>query len=588
MRLTGERPIEGKTPDSLLALHAAGYREVVARLGPGALLDLGCGLGDGSARFLGGGRRVTGVDYDPATAALAAELHPGLTATCSDAAALALRSGAFDWACSSHLIEHFRRARAARGRGQPGARPRWGGLLHHAERAGRLREPLPRAPVRAGRAGRGARPPLRRRPGVGPRRRRGGEGGLRAAPAVWPGGCWRSTSSTCATACPAARYVQLHAAGRRMAYPLFELVGRVGRWRRGGRRRSGSPRPGSRWCGRSSRRRWCCSPSPASRRCRREPEPAGARPGAHRCNFPEARPPAQRIGRGAAGPRGRRRRRPVGPLLVVLLLDVDVPHVVGGALHDVLDRQHGRVHRVVLVVVAVHAVAPDRLHVGGVLAPATPAARRRWRRSWRRRRGTPSASARRSRPRPRPAGPGRSCSSSAVARRTSSSSGIVHHSSPSLTKYSSPRQVRPSFTMYGDQAPKFWMRPELDLGHVDVDPVVGEGVALGDDEGDGQEVAVAQGVGRGQHLRRRRRVHRPHQRAERHRRDDRRARVAPAVTVGALGRRRCGPRRRRARRRRRCGSISHVGAEGRRPGRGTSPTSSRGRASGTGTPRSAR
>ena len=78
MRLTGERPIEGKTPDSLLALHAAGYREVLARVGPGALLDLGCGLGDGSARFLGGGRRVTGVDYDPATAALAARRHPGL------------------------------------------------------------------------------------------------------------------------------------------------------------------------------------------------------------------------------------------------------------------------------------------------------------------------------------------------------------------------------------------------------------------------------------------------------------------------------------------------------------------------------
>ena len=33
--LTGERPMEGSTPDSLLALHDAGYREVVARLGPG-------------------------------------------------------------------------------------------------------------------------------------------------------------------------------------------------------------------------------------------------------------------------------------------------------------------------------------------------------------------------------------------------------------------------------------------------------------------------------------------------------------------------------------------------------------------------
>jgi SAM-dependent methyltransferase len=109
MRLTGERPIEGKTPDSLLALHAAGYREVMARVGPGDLLDLGCGVGDGSARLLGAGRRVTAVDYDPATAALAAQRHPGLTMACSDAAELAVRAGAFDWACSSHLIEHFRR-----------------------------------------------------------------------------------------------------------------------------------------------------------------------------------------------------------------------------------------------------------------------------------------------------------------------------------------------------------------------------------------------------------------------------------------------------------------------------------------------
>ncbi len=107
MRLTGERPIEGRTPDSLLALHAAGYREVLARIGPGELLDLGCGLGDGSAAFLDGRRRVVAVDYDPATAALARQLHPGLVTSCSDAAALALRSGTFDWACSSHLIEHF-------------------------------------------------------------------------------------------------------------------------------------------------------------------------------------------------------------------------------------------------------------------------------------------------------------------------------------------------------------------------------------------------------------------------------------------------------------------------------------------------
>ena len=109
MKLTGERPIEGKTPDSLLALHAAGYREVAARLGPGRFLDVGCGLGDGTATFLEDGRDVVGVDYDPATAATAQRSRAGLglRTACMDGARLGFRDGAFDWVCSSHLIEHF-------------------------------------------------------------------------------------------------------------------------------------------------------------------------------------------------------------------------------------------------------------------------------------------------------------------------------------------------------------------------------------------------------------------------------------------------------------------------------------------------
>lgn len=107
MRLTGERPIEGKTPDSLLALHSAGYREVLDRIGPGRFLDIGCGLGDGSALFLGGGRTVFGVDYDPATAIAAHEARSDLRTAASDGSKIAVRTGAFDWVCSSHLIEHF-------------------------------------------------------------------------------------------------------------------------------------------------------------------------------------------------------------------------------------------------------------------------------------------------------------------------------------------------------------------------------------------------------------------------------------------------------------------------------------------------
>ena len=109
MKLTGERPIEGKTPDSLMALHAAGYREVRDRVGPGLFLDLGCGLGDGTAGFAAPGRTLVGVDYDATTAAEARRLHrdTGLVTICGDGARLPLQTGTFDHVCSSHLIEHF-------------------------------------------------------------------------------------------------------------------------------------------------------------------------------------------------------------------------------------------------------------------------------------------------------------------------------------------------------------------------------------------------------------------------------------------------------------------------------------------------
>ena len=109
MKLTGERPIEGQTPDSLLALHAAGYREVRERVGTGRMLDLGCGLGDGTVGFASSDRMLVGVDYDAETAASAVALHPDadLRTVCSDGAVLPLRTSSFDDVCSSHLIEHF-------------------------------------------------------------------------------------------------------------------------------------------------------------------------------------------------------------------------------------------------------------------------------------------------------------------------------------------------------------------------------------------------------------------------------------------------------------------------------------------------
>jgi len=108
-RLTGERPQQGVTPDSLLALHEAGYRAVLERIGPGRVLDLGCGQGFESARFLGDGRQVVGIDYSAEAAATAAARYgpEGLLVGRMDARNLGLATAGFDGVCSSHLIEHF-------------------------------------------------------------------------------------------------------------------------------------------------------------------------------------------------------------------------------------------------------------------------------------------------------------------------------------------------------------------------------------------------------------------------------------------------------------------------------------------------
>jgi len=50
---------------------------------------------------------VFGVDYDPATAIAAHEARHDLRTAASDGARIAVRTGAVDWVCSSHLIEHF-------------------------------------------------------------------------------------------------------------------------------------------------------------------------------------------------------------------------------------------------------------------------------------------------------------------------------------------------------------------------------------------------------------------------------------------------------------------------------------------------
>jgi ubiquinone/menaquinone biosynthesis C-methylase UbiE len=111
-KLTGERPTEGQTPDSLLAFHAAGYREIRSRLGSGTVLDVGCGLGADTAELSADDRIVLGIDYDPSTAVEARRAHAldgarGLRFAAMDGIALGVRDDAIDYVLSSHVIEHF-------------------------------------------------------------------------------------------------------------------------------------------------------------------------------------------------------------------------------------------------------------------------------------------------------------------------------------------------------------------------------------------------------------------------------------------------------------------------------------------------
>lgn len=128
--------MEGATPDSLLALHDAGYREVLAHLSsraapsgrplPGSsraapvagethrFLDVGCGIGAETARACGPGRMVVGVDYSAETATLASkDWGPGgprgadARFAAMDGSRLGFAPRSFDSVCSSHIIEHF-------------------------------------------------------------------------------------------------------------------------------------------------------------------------------------------------------------------------------------------------------------------------------------------------------------------------------------------------------------------------------------------------------------------------------------------------------------------------------------------------
>ena len=154
-KLTGERPLEGITPDSLLALHAAGYSAVRERLGPGRMLDVGCGQGFETAQFAGTDRTVMGVDYcfEAARDATTRYGPAGLRVAQCDARRLSLGHGHLRLGLLLPPHRALPRRRGPRRRAGPGPLARGQGLRHHPQRPGRLREPLPHPslpPVRVG------------------------------------------------------------------------------------------------------------------------------------------------------------------------------------------------------------------------------------------------------------------------------------------------------------------------------------------------------------------------------------------------------------------------------------------------------
>ena len=231
-----------------------------------------------------------------------------------------------------------------------------------------------------------------------------------------------------------------------------------------------------------------------------------------------------------------RRRGPRGTVL-----DVDRPHVVVGP-EDVVDREDRRHHRVVLVVVLVHAVATRRHDVRGVVGDPVPQDRDvvlvvlvvdRIRL------GHPHDVAGLDLAR---VGEDRvlqlalALLDEVLVGLRPHLVALVHEELEAEARAALLDEVR-------RPGPEVLDATDLHRGIVDVDPVVGERELQRHDERDGHEVPVREALGGGSDVVGHRRIHGADQRTERHRRDDVRARGTCAP------RRRRWPRLRRPRRR---------------------------------------
>lgn len=105
---SGERPDLKITPDSVLALHDAGYKEADLHITEGLVLDIGCGLGFETARLEKQNRYLFGIDYDfNSIKELNNQNFASIRALAADCLKCPFKDSSFNWVVSSHIIEHF-------------------------------------------------------------------------------------------------------------------------------------------------------------------------------------------------------------------------------------------------------------------------------------------------------------------------------------------------------------------------------------------------------------------------------------------------------------------------------------------------
>jgi SAM-dependent methyltransferase len=103
-----ERIVPDETEPGVVASHLKRYAFALRRCEGRDVLDLGCGVGYGSAFLAGAARRVVGGDIDAETVAYAQRRYakPNVEFCVLDATSLPFEDDAFDVVCSFETIEH--------------------------------------------------------------------------------------------------------------------------------------------------------------------------------------------------------------------------------------------------------------------------------------------------------------------------------------------------------------------------------------------------------------------------------------------------------------------------------------------------